>query len=275
MPKAIWTFKDMQNTLSLVIPVYNEALRLKITFQALEAKLGCPGFKLKEIIFINDGSTDETVKVLRQWREISPQKQIIKIVSYRVNRGKGYAVKRGFQAATSDYVLMLDVDMSTPLSQLKRMLRAVNRGNQVIIGTRKNGHSTVVIPQPLYRQILGRGFTLIAQLILNTWVTDFTCGFKLFSKAAYQKIGQMMQIDRWGYDAEVVYLAKKYGFKLAEVPVKWYNDRRTRVKVSLDIAQSLVDLMAIRKNDGVGAYEMEGKRVTLVGRMLAWIAETS
>src|SRR5690606_14633446 len=123
----------------------------------------------------------------------------VKIVTYGNNMGKGYAVRMGMLAGKSDYILFFDADMSTPLVELKKLMPHINKGTDVIIGTRKNGHSTVVKHQPLYRELLGKGFTRITQIAMNTKITDFTCGFKCFSKNATKTIFTRAIITGWGY----------------------------------------------------------------------------
>jgi dolichyl-phosphate beta-glucosyltransferase len=118
-----------------------------------------------------------------------------------------------------------------------------------IVGTRKNGQSTVIKHQPLYREILGKGFTLLTNLILNTKFTDFTCGFKAFSRYAKNRIFEKAVIQRWAYDAEILYLAKKMNLQIVEVPVVWKNDPASKVKLSKDLIQTLFDLIKIRFND--------------------------
>lgn len=263
----------MKKTLTIMIPVYNEAERLEKTFSALAAGLQCREFKLAEVIFVNDGSTDSTLKILNKKKAYLEKKLMstVKIVSYKTNKGKGYAVKKGMINSSSNYLLLADADISTPFDEIKKFEGYVREGADVVVGTRKNGESTVVVPQPIYRQVLGRIYTLLSQLILNTWVSDFTCGFKLFERKAYRTIGKEMKIERWGYDSELVYLAKKYDFDLKEKAVAWYNDDRTKVNLGKDALGSLKELVQIRINDLMGAYTKGKTRGNLVERVLPWV----
>ncbi len=256
-------------TLSIVIPVYNEAERLKKTFQALAAGLSSQVFVLREVIFVNDGSTDTTLKVLQDWKKNSGV--TVKIVSYVENRGKGYAVKRGMIVANAEYVLLVDADMSTPLTELAKLELFIQQGYQVVVGTRKNGHSTVMIPQPLYRQIAGRVFTKLSNVILNVWVSDFTCGFKLFSKQAKKKIFEKTIVDHWGYDAEILFLAKKYGYPVQEKAVLWYNDARSKVHFVRDVLSSFSELVQIRVNDFRGGYTPKVDHDNLGKEESSWV----
>lgn len=238
-------------TISFVIPVYNEEKRIGKTIKALLGGVSFAGLKLEKVIFVDDGSRDNTkLKIKNEKLRIERKlKAKVKIISYNKNRGKGYAIKRGMLASKSDYTLMFDADMSTKISELKKFLPLINKNIDVIIGTRKNGHSTVTKHQPLYRELLGRGFTLLSNIILDTWVTDFTCGFKAFSKAAKDRIFNYVIIDRWSYDAEIIYLAKKMNFSIQEKAVAWKNDPRTKVDLMKDLPETLTDLIKIRLHD--------------------------
>ncbi|MBU2592572.1 glycosyltransferase, partial [Patescibacteria group bacterium] len=237
-------------SISFIIPVYNEEKRLKKTFRAL-AKFKAPkGLKLSQVIFVNDGSTDNTLKVLKSTKLPYP----IKIISYAKNKGKGYAVKKGLAQIKTDYGLFFDADIATPINEIKKFVNYINAGVPVIIGTRKNSHSTVVKPQPVYRQVLGKCFTYLSNIALNTWVTDFTCGFKAFSKTAAKQISRRMAINRWGFDSEIMFLSRKLGFKIQEVAVIWADDPNSRVNLTKDIVRSFGELIQIRLNQAKGKY---------------------
>ncbi len=238
-------------TISFVIPVYNEEKRLSKTFKALK-ELELPyGLKLEEVIFVNDGSTDQTASCIKYYvssieRKIPNNKYRIKLISYKQNKGKGYAIKKGMLEVTSDYALFFDADISTPLSELSKFVPKMQKNIDVIIGTRKNGKSTVIIHQPILREFLGRMFTKLATIILNVKATDFTCGFKAFSQKAYKEIFSQSKINGWTYDAEIILLAKKLNYSSVEVPVLWANDSKTKVRLYNAIPQVIMDLLYIR-----------------------------
>lgn len=262
----------MKKTLSILIPVYNESERLEKTFSALADGLVCKQLTLTEIVFVNDGSTDNTSQMISEVKSELEKKSRskVKVVTYKKNKGKGYAVKMGMLKASGDYLLLIDADISTPLVEIVKFEKYVRKDVNVVIGTRKNGKSTVIVAQPMYRQLLGRGFTLVSQIILNTWVSDFTCGFKLFSRNAYRKIGSEMKIKRWGYDAEVMFLSRKYGYDINEVAVKWSNDDRSKVRLVRDIIGSFIELLQIRTNDFRGVYTRV-IRGNLIEKVFPWI----
>jgi len=237
-------------TLSFVIPVFNEEMRISKTIKALDKGFSFSEIKLEKIIFIDDGSTDRTVSLINK-SKISLEKAlgvIVEIIAYKDNKGKGNAVKMGMLASDSDYTLFFDADMATPISEFEKFLPFIRKGAPVIIGTRKNGESTVQVHQPRYRELLGKGFTFLSNIVLNTWVTDFTCGFKAFSRNAKNEIFSKATINRWGYDAEIMFLARKIGFKIQEKSVLWFDDNRTKVNLFKDLPNTFFELIKIRAN---------------------------
>lgn len=237
-------------TLSYVIPVFNEEKRISKTIKALEEGFSFSGIKLTKIIFVDDGSTDRTVSLINK-SKINLEKTlgvIVEIIAYKDNKGKGNAVKMGMLASDSDYTLFFDADMATPLSEFEKFLPFIRKGAPIIIGTRKNGESTVQVHQPRYRELLGKGFTFLSNIILNTWVTDFTCGFKAFSRDAKNEIFSRASTNRWGYDAETMFLAKKLSFKIQEKSVFWFDDNRTKVNLFKDLPNTFFELIKIRAN---------------------------
>ena len=237
---------NIMKTISFVIPFYNEEARIGKTFKALN-ELSLPmGLKLEQIIFVNDGSSDKTLNKFKDFKKRSKIGYKVNIVTYETNRGKGYAIRKGMLESSSDYTLFFDADMSTPLTELKKFMPFINRGVDVIVGTRKNGESTVMKHQPFLREFLGKGFTLLTQIVLNIIVTDFTCGFKAFSKKTIKPVFTQAKINGWGYDAELMFLATKLGFSIEEKSVLWANDERTKVKLYKAIPQTLMELWDIR-----------------------------
>ncbi len=250
-------------TITFVIPVYNEEKRLDKTIKALkEVKLPA-GLKLEKIIFVNDGSTDKTVQVIEKVAKSKTIAFPISLLTYKQNKGKGFAIRQGMRIASSDYNLFFDADMSTPLSELKKFMPFMDKNIPVLVGTRKNGKSTVVVHQPRMRELLGKGFTKITQISLNCWVTDFTCGFKAFSRKATLAIFSQSTINGWGYDAEILYLATKQGFSLQEIPVLWSNDERTKVKLYKAIPQTLSEIVTI-----LYTHSLKQKSATFPGKTI-------
>jgi len=240
----------MTTTIDFIIPVYNESKRLESTISALNSFISPKSLKINKVIFVNDGSTDNTFSLLKS----AKIKFAKKIVSYSQNKGKGYAIKQGFLAAKSDYTLFFDADMSTPLTEISKFIPFINKNAPVILGTRKNGHSTVIKHQPWLRENLGKCFTLLSRIILDTRVTDFTCGFKAFSRPVYQIIGPLMAINRWGFDSEIIFLASRLNFPIQEKSVTWSDEPNTKVNLLKDIYRSFSELIKIRLNQAKGLY---------------------
>lgn len=235
-------------TLSFVIPVYNEEHRLVKTFYALTTFQPPKGSKLEKVVFVNDGSTDQSAALIRRFIALQPKSKRAKytLISYKHNHGKGYAVARGMVTSQSDYTLFFDADMSTPLTQLKKLMPFMAKHVDVIVGTRRDGKSTVIEHQPFYREFLGKGFTKLTQISLGMDISDFTCGFKAFSRNAVKEIFPYVTIERWGYDAEILFLAHQHKLTIAEKAVTWSNDRETKVKLHKAIPQTISDIVMIR-----------------------------
>ena len=205
------------------------------------------GLKLQEVIFVDDGSIDNS-KFKIQNSKLLIEKKLktqIKLISYKKNQGKGYAIRTGMNHATADYTLFFDTDMSTPLSEIKKFVPFMLKEIDVIIGTRKNGKSTVIKHQPFFRETLGKIFTLIVRIAYQINTTDVTCGFKALSRNARLEIFPKAKINRWAYDAELLVIAKKFGLKTAEQAITWSNDNSSKVKLYTDIPQTIAELILI------------------------------
>ena len=237
----------MQPFLSVIIPVYNEERRINSLLKILNY-LKTKTFT-SEVVLVNDGSSDDTVKKIKsiqqKTKKTFPQ---LKLISYTKNMGKGHAVKEGMMASSGKNRLFLDIDLSTPIEEFDKFEGYLKKFD-VIIGSRKASGAKLVKRQPIIRELLGRGFTKLSQIILGVKVSDFTCGFKCFSQKAASEFFSHQRINRWGFDSEILFLAKKLGFKVKEIPVVWKNDSETKVKLPHDIINSLIDLYKIRYND--------------------------
>lgn len=228
--------------LSVIIPVYNESARIQ-NLPTIIKYLDSKKFS-SEIIVVNDGSRDDTVEKLKKMK----RQNKFKILSYKKNKGKGYAIKTGMLIAKGKYHLFTDIDLSTPMAEFNNFIPYLENYD-LVIGSRKMKGAKLIEHQPIIRETLGKCFTFLSQIILNTHVSDFTCGFKCFSKKASSEIFKSLTIDRWGFDSEILFLATKKKLPIKEVSVRWSNDPNTKVKFPQDIIRSLSDLIRIRIND--------------------------
>ena len=211
--------------LSVVIPCYNEELRLPRTIEQIERYLGARGDRY-ELILVDDGSADGTRKAME---EAAARNKSIRIVALPVNRGKGRALAEGVKVSRGDYVLATDADLSTPIEELPKLEAAVAAGAGVAIGSRAIKGSRVELSQPIYRVLMGKAFNIIVQLVLLPGIWDTQCGFKLFRGDIAREVFPRLTTDGFGYDPEVLYLAKQKGVRIVEVPVIWRNSAPTKV----------------------------------------------
>lgn len=226
---------------SLIIPLYNEQLNAPILLGELSRLLADTTHAPFEIILVDDGSTDDTPKMFNEFVQQHPAH--VRLLRHETNRGKGAAVRTGMLAASGDWRVFLDADLAVPLSALREL--PISEAANVIIGSRAVSGAVIEQPQGWLRRLLGTGYTLLARLVTGVPVSDFTCGFKCFSAATAEKIFALSKINRWSYDAEILYLAKRQGYTIAEIPVHWHNGPRTNVRLLRDIFQSCFDLIRI------------------------------
>jgi len=241
-----------QPELSIVIPVYNEGTRARRAVEVISAY--CRGRGLRaELIIVDDGSDDETVAQVQHVQQ-APECPIT-VLSHRPNQGKGAAVRKGVLAARGERILFCDADLATPIEELEKfeqVLRA--HGVDIAIGTRKVAGAVVLRRQPWVREQLGKGFTALTNGITGIQVSDVTCGFKYFTRDAAQAVFRRSQLPGWSFDAEVLFLARRGGFTIREVPVRWQDSGTTKVRLRRDVLGSFFGLIRIRWNALRGVY---------------------
>lgn len=198
-----------------------------------------------EIIIVDDGSNDQTVEIAKSFATAFSDYRIIQQLK---NQGKGAAVKRGFQEATGEIVVFTDADFSTPIEELPKLLEKINQGYDIAIGSRGLDRSTIKKHQNYFREMMGRSFNLLVRIIAVSGIYDTQCGFKAFKKATTADIFEKQTIAGFGFDVELLFLARRKGLKIAEVPVDWYNDNRSSVHPLVDSLKSFYDLLKIRFN---------------------------
>lgn len=243
----------MNPEFSIVIPAYNEAKRIVRGINKIRDH-----FKNKkvsyEIVAVNDGSKDNTLKILK---DLARKYKGLKVLGDNINRGKGYAVKTGVLNSRGDYILFTDADLSTPIEELDNLFKHIKQGYDVVVGSRNIDRSKVKLKQPFYRRFLGNMLRAYYSLIIfsRNSPTDSQCGFKLFTKKAAYILFNKQTIYREMFDIEILYLARKYKLKIKEVPVVWINDPDSKINLFTCVTYGSVDLFRIRLNDLFGNYK--------------------
>jgi len=228
--------------LSVVVPCYNEEQRLPRTIEQIERYLASRGEQY-ELILVDDGSADGTHGVMD---DAAARNEAVRIVTLPRNRGKGRALAEGVHASRGETVLVTDADLSTPIDELAKLEAALAAGAGVAIASRAIKGSRVELSQPIYRVLMGKAFNVIVQLLLLPGIWDTQCGFKLFRGDIARDVFAGLTTDGFGYDPEVLYLAKKKGVRIAEVPVVWRNSAPTKVMAIRSSADMFRHVVGVR-----------------------------
>jgi len=236
--------------ITIVIPAYNEEKRIIPTLKYIAAYFSKKATPY-EIIVVDDGSADDTVKAVCSLKTRYPQ---ISVFSLEKNSGKGRAVREGMLKGRGDFILFMDADSSTSIEEFEKFMPLVCQNKDILMGTRKSRGARIIERQPFVREFFGKGFTWFSNIMTGAHVSDFTCGFKCFSRKAVNDIFKKALIDDWSFDAEILFLAKRTGYEITEVPVVWKNDRATKVRLLHDILHSLKGLFRIRLYASKGLY---------------------
>lgn len=227
--------------ISIVIPTYNEGKRISGTLESIISFLQKKDYTY-EIIIVDDGSTDLTVKKVEEIKSKNPE---IKIIQNEVNLGKGYSVKRGVLAAEGEYIFFTDADLSTPIEELEKFFTEIKNHN-IVIGSRAIKGANIVVHQPIYREILGKIFCKLVRLWCGVDFIDTQCGAKMFRKNVAKKIFSLQKISRFAFDVEILYLAKLSNYQVKEIPIIWSHSGDSRVHTFSDGIKMLIDLMKIK-----------------------------
>ncbi|MGE5646505.1 MAG: dolichyl-phosphate beta-glucosyltransferase [Acidobacteriota bacterium] len=238
--------------ISVVIPAYNEQQRLPDTLQSVAGYFAAREWPSWEIVVVNDGSTDGTLAVAESFAKECPH---IRVLNNPGNRGKGYSVRRGMLEASGEWILFTDSDLSAPIAEMDKLLEdASRRKAQVVIGSRAVDRKLIEVHQSWFRETAGRIFNLLMRTVTGLPFSDTQCGFKLFEGRAAKEIFRRQRIERWGFDAEVLFIARKLGYKTIETPVRWSHSEGTKVSMFRDSLNMFVDLFRIRRNQLRGLY---------------------
>lgn len=238
-------------THSIIIPAYNESERLTTSIPKVLEYVRDRRLRA-EIIVVNDGSTDDTAEVVRRFAADNPT---VALLENSGNRGKGYSVRNGMLHAKAAVAMFTDADLSSPIPEADKLFAALADGADVAIGSRWLKRELQTERQPLYRQLYGRLFNLGLGLVLGLNYRDTQCGFKAFTRQAVQIIFTRQQIERWGFDPELLFLSNKFKLKTTEVPVEWAHDHRSKINPLRDGLKMGMEVLKIRWNDLMGRYE--------------------
>ena len=236
--------------LSLVLPVYNEERVLETSLAAICGYAGNLGEPF-ELVCVDDGSRDRSRAILE---EAARDDARIRVLVQPENRGKGAAVRCGMLAATGARAFFLDADLSTPLDEIPAFLAALEAGHDVVLGSRRMPGASITRRQPLLRETLGRGFTALTRALVAPGITDFTCGFKAFTREAAQVVFSRSARNGWAFDAELVAIAQEQGLRIAQLPVRWAHVEDTKVRIGSAVFRSFGELLAISARRSRGLY---------------------
>jgi dolichyl-phosphate beta-glucosyltransferase len=233
------------DSLSIVIPAYNEERRLPQTLDRILEWLGQESIAFDELVVVDDGSSDATASVAEKYHQAHPE---VRLLRNPGNCGKGYAIRQGMLEARAEWILYTDADLSTPITEIEKLYAAaVQQQADVAIGSRALNRALVEVHQPAFREYSGRFFNLIMRAVTGLQFRDTQCGFKLFRAEAARQIFPLQKQDGFSFDVEDLVIAKKLGLRAIEVPVRWANVEGTKVRLSQGL-KSFADLVQIRRD---------------------------
>ncbi len=226
----------------MVIPAYNEEARLPRTLARVSEYYGAQGYTWRALV-VSDGSGDGTEAVVR---EAGGRDGRVGLLAYAPNRGKGAAVREGMLSLDAELLLFCDADLATPQEETEKLFAAIERGADVAIGSRPVKGAELVVHQPLYREMLGRGFNKAVQLLAVPGIDDTQCGFKMFRREAARDVFSRCKLDGFGFDFESMMVARDLGLRIEEVPIRWSHQEGSKVSMLRDGTRMLADLVRLR-----------------------------
>jgi glycosyltransferase involved in cell wall biosynthesis len=235
--------------LSIIIPAFNEESRLPATLERIASYIGASG-RETEILVVDDGSNDGTAAVAEYFQIKMPS---LRVVSNGVNRGKGYSVRHGMQEARGRIALFTDADLSAPIEEAGKLIDALG-AYDVAIGSRAMDRSLITVHESPFREFAGIIFNKIVRIILWLPFVDTQCGFKAFRRDRCAILFEQQTIERFGFDPELLYLARHHGLRTVEIPVRWGHSPATKVNMLHDSVRMFVDVFTIRWNSLRGGY---------------------
>jgi glycosyltransferase involved in cell wall biosynthesis len=235
--------------LAIVIPAFNEEQRLPGTLERIRAYISSSG-RATEVLVVDDGSTDATARVAESW---AARVANLRVLRNGTNRGKGYSVRHGMLEARGEFVLFTDADLSAPIEEADKLFAAL-AACDVAIGSRALDPSLITVHESAFREFAGKTFNLIVRIVLRLPFVDTQCGFKAFRRERCRIIFEQQRIERFGFDPELLYLARHHGLRAMEIPVRWSHSPATKINMMRDSVQMFLDVFQIRWNAMLGRY---------------------
>lgn len=235
--------------ISVIVPIYNEVDRLAQNAVTIHTYLREISADF-ELILVNDGSTDGSASVMEKFAR---GRREVKTINLAVNRGKGGAVKEGVLAAKKALILFLDADLATPITELPKLLPYLSEA-KIVIGSRAAAGAVIKKKQSWYRVVLGRLGNWLIRCLLLPDIRDTQCGFKLLEAKIAKRIFRLLTVERWGFDFELLFLGRKFGAHIREVPVTWSDQNRSKITAGA-YGRTLLELLKIKLNEAKGLYD--------------------
>ena len=237
--------------LSVVIPAYNEALRIGSTLEKVRQYLESKSFP-SELIIVDDGSRDEMPGLLADYTATHSSTRVLR---NEPNRGKGYSIRRGVLEAAGQFVLFSDADLSAPIDEADKLIAALEaKGADAAVGSRALDRSLIGVHQPWRREMAGRVFNLLVRIFTGLTIHDTQCGFKLFRRETTRRAFELQTVTGFGFDPELLFLIEQLGGKVLEVPVRWNDNPATKVHFLRDSTRMFLDLVVLRWRALTGKY---------------------
>jgi glycosyltransferase involved in cell wall biosynthesis len=236
---------------SIILPAFNESARIGPSLEKALAFVREQHWSV-EIVVVNDGSSDDTADIVKGFMAHAPE---IRLLENPGNHGKGYSVRNGMLNARGDVLLFSDADFSSPIYEALKLTAAIEEGADVAFGSRWLLAETQTRRQSLLRQFVGRTYNVVLRAILGLPYKDTQCGFKAFTRQAAEIIFTRQQIEGWGFDPEILFIARMFGLKMKEVAVEWANDDRSKINPIVDGFKMFYELLTIRFHGMTGQYK--------------------
>jgi dolichyl-phosphate beta-glucosyltransferase len=235
------TTEDLELDLSVIVPAYNEEGRLGNTLERIVGYLTAEGWAF-EVIVVDDGSVDRTSEIAEACLQNVPHI----VVRNEPNRGKGYSVRRGMLLGRGRLLLFSDADLATPIEEVTPLKAALDAGHDLAIASRGLARSNIEVHESWLRETLGKTFNLFIRTFIMGGIRDTQCGFKLFRREVVKPIFERQTVERWGFDVELLLVARKLGYSVAEVPVRWIHSSDTRIRTGFDGIGMVLDAIRIK-----------------------------